>query len=163
MIIKEASPEDAEIIQYLMRQAFQVYNHENPPSGALKETIEEITMALINGHRALIAYENQKPVGVVRFSAEEEGWYFSRLSVLPEKQGRGIAKQLVDRLEQLALEEENTYLYCKVRKSAQKNIALYETWGYELFHEEIIHKPGGIQIEAVSMEKTLAARKEKAR
>lgn len=156
MKIEEAELKDAKTIQHVMYQAFQANQDDQPPSGALKETVEDITEAMKDGQRALIVYNEAEPVGVVRFTAKEDGWYFSRLSVLPEMQGRGIAKQLATALEELSLKEENHYLFCKVRKSAQKSIALYETWGYDLFHEEVIQRSDGVRIEAVSMEKTLS-------
>ncbi|WP_147805175.1 GNAT family N-acetyltransferase [Alkalicoccus halolimnae] len=155
MLIREAAFSDAETIRDLMHGAFSVYNNEFPPSGAVKETTDSILEGMKNGEEALIAIEDKKPVAVVRFTKRDHGWYFFRLAVHPEKQGEGIAKSLVKALEDHFLTLGIDYLYCKVRKSTPENITKYETWGYRVFEEETIHKPGGVEIDVVSMEKRL--------
>lgn len=155
MLVREALISDADTIRDLMWQAFAVYNNDDPPSGALKETNDSIIEGMENGEQALLAFDGQKPVAVVRFTQRDHGWYFFRLAVIPERQGEGIAKHLVKALEDHFLSLGIDYLYCKVRKNTPDNIAKYETWGYKVFYEETIHKPDGTQIEAVSMEKTL--------
>jgi ribosomal protein S18 acetylase RimI-like enzyme len=155
MFIRKAVFSDAETIRDLMQGAFSVYNNESPPSGAIKETKNSILEGMKNGEEALIAFEDKKPVAVVRFTKRDHGWYFFRLAVRPQKQGEGIAKSLVKALEDHFLTCGIDYLYCKVRKSTPENIIKYETWGYRVFEEETIHKPGGVEIDVVSMEKCL--------
>ena len=46
-------------------------------------------------------------------------------------------------------------ILCKVRMTVPKNIKLYSSIGYRIYDEEIVHKPNGITIKVVSMEKEL--------
>ena len=50
-----------------MIQAFMEYKDEVPPSSALEETCESISIALEGIEKALICYLYNKPVGMVRF------------------------------------------------------------------------------------------------
>ena len=51
-------------------------------SSALKETINTIKNAFNKGECALIAYQDDKAIGMLRFQIEETELYFYRLSVL---------------------------------------------------------------------------------
>jgi ribosomal protein S18 acetylase RimI-like enzyme len=155
MFIREAELSDADIIRNLMWEAFSIYNNDNPPSGAVKETAETIREGLNNGEEALIAFVDNEPAAVVRYTKRDHGWYFFRLAVHPSMQGGGLAKSLVKALEDHFLTLGIDYLYCKVRKDTPENIAKYESWGYQIFEEETIQKPGKSPIEVVSMEKRL--------
>ncbi|MFS0781466.1 GNAT family N-acetyltransferase [Bacillus sp. 1P06AnD] len=99
---------NAKLVHDLMNQAFMEYKDEVPPSSALEETVESITIALEGNEQALICYLNNKPIGMVRFQVKNNHVYFSRLSVLPEKQGIGIAKALLKALEEYATKKELT-------------------------------------------------------
>ena len=138
-----------------MIQAFMEYRDEVPPSSALEETVESVATALHNGEQALISYIDDKPAGMVRFRVKEDYVYFYRLSVIPEKQGQGIAKEILNSLETYALEQEKTTVQCKVRMTVSKNIALYYSIGYRIFDEEIVYKPNGMTVKVVSMMKAI--------
>ncbi len=155
MKIKFANVSDAPLIHDLMIQAFMEYKDENPPSSALEETVQLISNALENGEEALIGFDKSEPVGMVRFRVKDEGLYFYRLSVIPEKQGQGIAKKILKSLEDYATKIGVTTILCKVRMTVPKNIKLYSSIGYSLYDEEVVHKPNGINIKVVSMKKLL--------
>lgn len=155
MNIKVAGPADASVIHDLMMKAFMEYKHAVPPSSALEETVQSVSDALEKGEKALIAYEKNDPVGMVRFQLMANGLYFYRLSVLPEKQGEGIAKEILKSLEVYAGNAGVPTIRCKVRKSVPKNIQLYTSFGYSVYHEEMVHKPNGIRFKVVSMKKEL--------
>lgn len=155
MLIKPATSSDASIIHDLMIKAFKEYEYVIPPSSALEETVKSISAALEKGEKAFIAYEENHPVGMVRFQLKDEGLYFYRLSVIPEKQGKGIAKTILKFLEDYAIKIEVSTIFCKVRMTVPKNIELYGSIGYHTFYEEIVHKPNGINIKIVTMEKEL--------
>lgn len=139
MIIKLVQKEDAGIIHDLMIRAFSVYKDETPTSSALDETVDSILLALKDGEQGLIGFIDQQPVGMVRFRFRltEGGCYFYRLSVLPDKQGLGIAKELLASLEQYAIQYQVKELSCKVRMSLPKNIHLYRSIGFEIVSEEV--------------------------
>lgn len=153
MKIISATKNDAPIIHNLMIQAFMAYKNEVPPSSALEETIQSISTALHNGEQAFVGYMDDKPVGIVRFHVKEDYVYFFRLSVIPEKQGQGIAKELLKSLEAYALEQEKLIIKCKVRMTVPKNIALYHSIGYKIYAEETLARPHGITLKVVSMMK----------
>ncbi|WP_203248964.1 GNAT family N-acetyltransferase [Sporosarcina beigongshangi] len=153
MEIKFATTSDAAIIHDLMMQAFIVYKNETPPSSALEETIQSIATALEDDEQVLIGYMANQPVAMVRFQVQEDCIYFYRLSVIPEKQGQGIAKEILKALEVYALEQDKSLIQCKVRMSVPKNIALYQSIGYEICDEEVVYKPDGVTVKVVSMKK----------
>jgi ribosomal protein S18 acetylase RimI-like enzyme len=153
MEIKFAEVSDAPLIHELMINAFLEYKDEVPPSSALEETVQSISTALKEGELSLIAFADHVPVGMVRFQLKEEGLYFYRLSVTPEKQGQGIAKKLLKSLEEYAHKKEVPTLLCKVRMTVPRNIYFYSSIGYKIYHEEVVHKPNGININVVSMQK----------
>ena len=155
MEIKLADVSDAPIIHELMIKAFMEYKDEVPPSSALEETVESITTALKDNEKGLIAYVDETPVGMVRFQLKENGLYFFRLSVIPERQGQGIAKKVLKFLEDYAKGKEISKLLCKVRMTVTKNIKLYSSIGYSIYDEEVVHKPNAINIKVVSMMKKL--------
>lgn len=150
-----AKATDAPLIHHLMMEAFMEYKDTIPPSSALEETVESIQTALMDGEQAFIAYLSEKPVGMVRFKTSENELYFYRLSVLPEEQGKGIAKNIIQALEQYAKDKKLPAISCKVRMEVPRNIQLYRSLGFTVEHEEIVHKPNGIQLKVVSMKKGL--------
>ena len=155
MKIKCANVSDAPIIHYLLIEAFMEYKNEVPPSSALDETIQSISTALENGEQALIGYSDEEPVGMVRFQIKEDHVYFSRLSVIPERQGQGIAKKLLSSLEICAKQKEKSTIWCKVRMTVPKNINLYRSMGYGIYDEKVVHKPSCMSVKVVSMKKQL--------
>ncbi|WP_332698163.1 GNAT family N-acetyltransferase [Halalkalibacter lacteus] len=155
MEIKFAEVLDAPIIHDLMIKAFMEYKDEVPSSSALEETVQSVLIALKDGEQGLISYVDNQPVGMVRFQLKEDGLYFYRLSVIPEKQGLGIAKKIVRSLEDVAIKKGVTTIFCKVRMTVPKNIKLYRSIGYGIYDEEVVHKPNGINIKVVSMKKRL--------
>ncbi|MBM4764776.1 GNAT family N-acetyltransferase [Bacillus sp. B15-48] len=155
MEFKLADASDAPIIHELMIKAFLEYENEEPPSSALEETVESISTALMENEKGFIAYDDEQPIGMVRFKFIQNGLYFFRLSVIPEKQGQGIAKEILKHLEIYAKNKEISTLLCKVRKTVPKNIQLYRSIGYRVFDEEILHKPNGVNIKVVSMMKQI--------
>ncbi|KMK76779.1 GNAT family N-acetyltransferase [Alkalihalobacillus pseudalcaliphilus] len=155
MFIKLATISEAALIHDVMIQAFSVYRNEKPPSSALEETIQFVSVALEKGEQAFIAFEEHKPVGIVRFQVKEDNLYFYRLAVIPTKQGQGIATELLQSLECYAKKKELTSIQCKVRVTVPRNIQLYSSIGYNVFHSEMISKPNGMTIDVVSMMKEL--------
>ncbi len=155
MEIAFAKITDAPLIHDLMIRAFMEYKDEIPPSSALDETDQSVSVALENGEQAIISYMGNEPVGMVRFHVKEDCIYFYRLSVVPEKQGQGIAKEMLTSLEEYAKELKKTMIQCKVRMAIPKNIALYQSLGYKIFDEEIVYRPNGITLKVVAMMKQL--------
>ncbi|WP_085521479.1 GNAT family N-acetyltransferase [Tuberibacillus sp. Marseille-P3662] len=155
MKTKLADRSDAALIHDLMIKAFVEYNDAEPPSSALEETVESIATALKDDEQSLISYVDGEAVGMVRFRLKENAVYFYRLSVIPEKQGQGIAKKILRSLEDYAKQNSIPTMLCKVRMNVSKNIKLYSSMGYSIYDEEVINKPNGTSIKVVSMVKQL--------
>ncbi|CDQ20058.1 GNAT family N-acetyltransferase [Halobacillus karajensis] len=155
MVINFAKTTDGRIIHDLMIKAFMEYNHEIPPSSALKETAQSVSDALEEGEEGLIAYEGNKPVGMVRFQIKNKILYFYRLSVIPNERGKGIAKKILTFIEKYANKEGLSSIRCKVRMSEPKNIKLYRSIGYDVYRGEVVDKPNGINTKVVTMRKDL--------
>lgn len=150
-----ADNKHAHIVHKVMMQAFKEYEHATPPSSALSETVDSIEQALNNGEHAFISYMEDQPVAMVRFTLNEEGIYFFRLSVIPEKQGQGLAKTLIAEVENYARAQGKTVSECKVRMSVPRNIELYRSLGYVITKETMAENLNGISLPVVTMEKIL--------
>ncbi|MDX8046674.1 GNAT family N-acetyltransferase [Gracilibacillus sp. S3-1-1] len=153
MEIKKANIEDAPLIHELMIKAFA---NILPPSNALEETVEYVTDAIKTGEEALIGYIADQPIGMVRFVMKENSLYFFRLSILPEHQAKGLAKELLAKLEEYAKKRQTPKITCHVRKALAKNVHLYHSLGYDMVEEFTVTKPDGIVLEVAAMEKSLS-------
>ncbi|KOS66908.1 GNAT family acetyltransferase [Lysinibacillus contaminans] len=158
MNIVLAKFEDATVIHQVMLEAFKEYEHATPPSSALSETVFSIEQALNGGEQAFIAYVDERPVAMVRFTLNDKGIYFFRLSVIPERQGQGLAKALVTEIEKYACTQGKLISECKVRMDVLKNIALYKSMGYVITKEEVVENRDGVEIPVVTMAKILTAK-----
>ncbi|MFJ7669165.1 GNAT family N-acetyltransferase [Lysinibacillus sp. NPDC097195] len=150
-----AGNQHAQVVHKVMLQAFQEYATATPPSSALSETVESIEQAFNTGEQALISYMEDQPVAMVRFTVSEKGIYFFRLSVIPEMQGRGLAKALLNELENYARAQGKKFSECKVRMNVPRNIELYRSLGYVITKETMAENRNGFSLPIVTMEKEL--------
>lgn len=80
---------------------------------------------------ALIAYENETPVGIGAYKEFENAAEMKRMYVLPEHRGKGIATQILTELETWAKEERYTISLLETGYMQKDAIALYTKLGYE--------------------------------
>lgn len=139
----------------VIHQAFKRYETDSQPSSALNETADTIITELKQGTEMFGVYDNDELIALVKCVLNDEFMYFSRLSVLPKNQGKGVATNLVKYLEGYAVQNNIFLSKCKVRKSEKNNIALYTKLGYKIVKEEIIINKNGDEIPAVTMQKNL--------
>ena len=159
MNITVATISDAPVIHDLMIRSFREYEHAKPPTSALKETVESVAAAMENGQQALIGYIEEIPVAMVRLELNDDSLDFSRFSVVPESQGQGIGKEILRYLEEYAMRQQKTVIRCKVRADVAKNIMLYQSIGYSVYEESVLHREDGTSVAVVSMEKSLITHK----
>jgi ribosomal protein S18 acetylase RimI-like enzyme len=153
-MIRLADVEEAYLVHKIMLRAFEEYRNIDVPSSALNETIVSIEESIKNGtEKALLYFSDEIPLGSVRFKTEENSLYFSRLSVSPEARGRGIAKSILNWLEEYAKQYGKSEIICRVRMSAPQNIQLYKSVGFIVTKEEVVNNPNGFPIETVVMKK----------
>ena len=154
MYFKEATISDVPIIHKLMIKAFSEYKNDKMPSSALEETESNIAKALSQeGEKALIAYESDEPVAMVRFKMETYKMNFYRLSVNPLYQGKGVGKHLLKSLELYAKNEGVAEIICNVRMNIKRNVSLYKDIGYSIFDHYTIDKTNNESLHIVSMKK----------
>ena len=139
----------------IMLAAFERYKEDPQPSSALKETVESLEQELENGVYCIGYQLEDELVAMSKYKWMPNALYFSRLSVLPSYQRRGISSKLVDELARMALAQHKAFLQCKVRKSEAGNIALYTKLGFTITTEELYTNLNGEVMAIVSMEKII--------
>lgn len=147
---------DAHEIIKVIHAAFKRYETDPMPSSALAETPNLIAEEIKNGIRIFGAYSNNTLIGVIKVKHNDDHLYFSRLAVLPQYQGQGIASALVMHIENHAIKKKIARVICKVRKSETDNIRLYEKLGYSITNDELTTSPLGFIISTVTMEKIIS-------
>ncbi|MBI5670262.1 MAG: GNAT family N-acetyltransferase [Chloroflexi bacterium] len=125
-----ATLDDAPLVYHIMREAFAEYkNVLQPPSGANRETVDDVTAAMQQGG-ALLAWVGEMPVASARFRVDPDALYVGRVAVLPAYRERGIAKAVMWRMEDIARQSGRNMLRVGVRMSLPGNLALYRSLGY---------------------------------
>ncbi|MBM9459745.1 tRNA (adenosine(37)-N6)-threonylcarbamoyltransferase complex ATPase subunit type 1 TsaE [Nocardioides sp. zg-536] len=92
--ISLVGPEAADDALEVVRTAFAARAPLDPPADALSETAESIAAMLAPGG-GLLARLDGCPVGVVVLDPDESAVFLRRFGVVPQAQGRGIARALV--------------------------------------------------------------------
>jgi ribosomal protein S18 acetylase RimI-like enzyme len=114
-----------------MQAAFAEYLGGLPvESGAHTETDEDV-LKVMRGGGAILALDEDEPVGSARFTIEEGALYVGRVAVLPEHRRRGIASTMMRFCERLALQKGRPMVRIAVRDSLPSNVGLYQSLGYE--------------------------------
>ncbi|WP_248926855.1 GNAT family N-acetyltransferase [Paenibacillus hamazuiensis] len=134
--IKLASEEDAAIVRRIMLEAFEEYRGKlNPPSGALKETVDDVLGKMRSGG-AVIAWNGAEAVGSARYEAREGYIYIGRVSVLPAHRGKGIGKRMLEFIETIARTSGIYETRVGVRLSIPGNVEMYGNLGYGIVNRE---------------------------
>lgn len=138
----------------IMCEAFKEYGKLEVPSSAITEPIEVLTENFKNGiENFAICLVEEGPIASVRFMEKTETLYFSRLAVLPAYRGKGIAKYMLQWLENYAKQLEKNKMECKVRMSLEGNIQLYQSIGFHLVEEGEVINPNGYAVRTGVMKK----------
>ena len=116
----------------IMREAFAEYvDVLHPPSGANRETVNDVAAALSRGGGGL-AWDESTAVACARFLPESDHLYVGRLAVLPSHRRRGIGSALMVWMEEVAAAAGLSKIQVGVRMSLPSNLVLYRELGYEL-------------------------------
>jgi len=142
-VIRRLRPEDSlEELTHLVHAAYAARLAEGLRFVGTHQTVE-ITAERIAGGHAFVAADGERLIGTViarppqaKSSAplyrEPRTWSFGQLAVLPEFNGRGLGWQLQVSAVELALEHGARTMALDTAAPAQRLIALYETWGYQI-------------------------------
>ena len=145
---------NAKALHEIMIAAFEETRSYPIASSALDETVNTIEIELSQGAKGFIVERKGKPVAGVRVKLEDDAIYFYRLSVLPSERGKGHAKKLLQHIEKYAQAFGHKISRCKVRVEVERNIDLYNKYGYAIKESSIVSR-GGVKIPTVTMEKEL--------
>jgi ribosomal protein S18 acetylase RimI-like enzyme len=157
IVIRPATPAEAEVLLDVMRKAFAEYRGVlRPESSVFVETPEVIAGKLAAGG-GFLAIENERPVGCI--IAEVKGdhgtpmGYLGRLAVDPGLRRRGLARRLMLAGESLVRDRGLSTVEVQVRIALTGNIALFQSLGYR----ETARKshPGYTEPTTLVMEKSL--------
>ncbi len=123
-------PDDARAAVALIRLAFSVQTVQtDPPSAALRETVETIAAAIADGGGAGF-WRDGELVGVVLWAEQEGGLYFGRLAVRPDSRGQGIARALIAAAETEARQRRLPRVHLSTRLALTDNRVLFASCGY---------------------------------
>ena len=150
-----ALPDDASEIAAVIQRAFAEYDGTLvPPSGALQETAQTVAARLAE-ERCILALQGATLIGCVCYANTGSGIYFSRLAVLPDRRGQGLARRLIGEIEAAARKAGIVSVTLGVRIALTGNVALFGALGY---HEVSRHAhPGFAEPTSLTMEKRLDA------
>ncbi len=149
-----ARPEDAPDIVAVIHRAFAQYGDGKlvPPSGAIGETVATVA-ARLGDERCVVAFDGTRPVGCVFYKILDEEVYFSRLAVLPDCRGRGLARRLIAEVEAAARAAQIAAVTLGVRIALPDNIAFFVALGYREIGRHA--HPGFSEPTSLTMEKRL--------
>lgn len=127
---RTAAESDSADILRVIKTAFAEYEGKlDPPSSAHRKTIEAVREELASA-TALLAESTTEIVGCVFYQPKEDYMYLYRLSVLPAWRKRGIAANLINLVEQQAVQEHFHAVRLSVRIGLRENQLYYARKGY---------------------------------
>jgi ribosomal protein S18 acetylase RimI-like enzyme len=131
LVLRAATAADAPGIAAAIAAAFEQYRGKlEPESGAFRETAAGIAAELAHESGAIIAERNGRIMGCVMVKLMEGDLYFGRLSVVPQARGQGIARRLIDAVEDEARRRDLAGVRLGVRVVLTENQRLFGSLGY---------------------------------
>ncbi|RTY82525.1 GNAT family N-acetyltransferase [Flavobacterium sp. LS1P28] len=109
------------------------------------------------GHRFLLVHQDEFCLGFASYSHNYLAQNLTRLHkiyLLPEAQGKGAGKLLIDTIENLARENNSVAVSLNVNKF-NNALSFYKKIGFEIVSEEDIELKHGYKMEDYRMEKKL--------
>jgi tRNA threonylcarbamoyladenosine biosynthesis protein TsaE len=145
MELRAATIDDAATVHALTRAAFAGQERLEPPSGATRETVQDVARWIAdNGALVLI-------VAAARFSHQDGGFWLRRVAVRPDRQGRGLAALLIDAGEREAARLGHHEMRVGVRRPLVDNIAYWKRRGFadEAEHGFWVELRRAVPVEAI--------------
>jgi diamine N-acetyltransferase len=109
------------------------------------------------GHRFMLYREEEIVLGFISYelNVKPSKTKVHKLYVLPEAQGKGIGKQLLQKVESLAIEASQTDLFLNVNRFNHSAINFYNQIGFREIGKEVIDIGNGYVMDDLIMEKKL--------
>jgi SAM-dependent methyltransferase/GNAT superfamily N-acetyltransferase len=147
VLLRSATPADAATIVAITQAAYRANDEKTGGMYAyvFDETAEQLAADMAEQPwRILIAEQAGQPVACVRISQNEPGrinlW---RLAVLPEAQGAGLGRLVIDAIERWAVAWGRPAVTLAALEVSPENRALYERLGYTAYgRKEMGSMPG---------------------
>jgi tRNA threonylcarbamoyladenosine biosynthesis protein TsaE len=128
--VRPATGADAAAVREVTRAAFAGQETLDPPSGALRESVDEVA-AWIDEHGGLVVLDGAaQVVAAARFSHHDGGFWLRRVAVRPDRQRLGLTGLLLDAAEPMAAERGHRELRIGVRKPLVANLAYWRRRGF---------------------------------
>lgn len=123
---RPANPADTEAIRLCIARAF---------ASALQDIADlpDVTSGIgedIAAHDVTVAQEGPRILGVIIFGAVADAVMIFNLAVLPETQGRGVARRLLEIAESSARNRNRPYLRLRTHKLMQDTRSIYSHLGW---------------------------------
>jgi GNAT superfamily N-acetyltransferase len=145
---------DADETAELIRAAFATQSRPTrPPSSALAETAEAVAGKIADGGGFGI-FEAGRLVAAALWLRDGEKLHVARVSVAPDRRGRGLARMLIDACEAEARLRGLRRMTLKTRLELPENERLFEHFGFA--RRDVEAHPGFDAPTTVVMEKALA-------
>jgi ribosomal protein S18 acetylase RimI-like enzyme len=120
-------------------------------------SLESLEEQLQNNKIFILAEEDNSFIGFASYEVNFDGLQktkIHKLYVLPQTQGKGVGKQLVDYITDIASENQNTFLQLAVNKN-NKAKDFYLKIGFQIAHEAVFDIGNGYVMDDYVMEKKL--------
>jgi GNAT superfamily N-acetyltransferase len=147
--IKEATPQDVEIIHTLAHQIWpQVYAYMISPeqiSYMLEEmySLDALEKQMALGHEFFLLYHSTKPMGFCSFSlVSPEVARLHKLYLHPDLQKSGLGKRMLELVIQTVTERQAQVLELNVNRN-NTSLGFYRHMGFEVHHEVDLDIGGG--------------------
>jgi ribosomal protein S18 acetylase RimI-like enzyme len=132
-----------------MQVAFAEYVGQlNPVSPCHTETVADVRRAMRDGG-AVLAWIDGVAVGSARFALHGDHFFVSRVSVLPDYRGCGVACAMMNYLESLAVDLGCMQMELSSRLSLPRNVALYERLGFHIVESHQVSPDADVQVTMV--------------
>ena len=129
--VRGCGAEAAAEVHRLTQVAFANHASLDPPSGALRESEEDVRRDLERGGGALATVDGAT-VGALRYEVRPFWLHARRVAVDPAFQNRGIGRALMRWAEEEARRRGLSEVRLGVRRQLPENQAFYERLGYEV-------------------------------
>lgn len=164
MTITEVQPNEFHLIQYIVDRTWPVAYGEILSKAqldymiALFYSLEALNKNVENGHQFYFAKENGVVLGFLGIEHHYKGNPVTRIHkiyMLPESQGKGVGKLLIEKASELAKENHSEKLSLNVNRF-NPAIHFYEKLGFENIGSEDVEIGNGYLMEDFMMEKKLS-------
>lgn len=135
IVIREANPEDAQLIAHLTRTCWS--NKVASGSSGHHETTERVNQDLLHGGGFILLIDDE-PAGSVRWLPMDENaniWEMCRMGILPAFRGEALSQHLLEAVIHAAQTAGVDELRLGVRVDQPRLLDLYAAYAFELAPE----------------------------